>query len=316
MTESAKTVTSHSRSSIPSLSIAEMRYFVEVYDARNFSRAARRLHMSQPPLSQAISALEKRLEVLLFERSTREVVPTAASDAIYDEVSSILQRIERIPALAHREVGNKDSRVIRLGAITSAFTALLPAILKEGLPFDVNATDLPSAKIVEEIVNGRLDVGLIRETPQQSVDSEILLRERLFVALPESHPLTEHEDLSVEEIANLPIVLFDRHRASAAFDSIVGSFRIADVTARPVAYVGSEQAAIGLVRAGLGLAIVPEIVTWAPWIDIAFRPIRDPSISYPLRIVTALKDPSRLQDTIRAVSARAFSQINATETTQ
>lgn len=291
-------------------SIQALRYFCAVMENGSFSAAARALHMSQPPLSQAIATLEHRWDVQLFTRTSRDVRPLPAADALYPEVLDILRRVDALPARARAARADHVRTPVRVGAVTSAFTRLVSAILIRATDLDLTVTDLPSAGIVEEITAGRLDAGLVRETPAEGVECVTLLEEELRACVPADHPLASRSTCTLADLAAEPLVIFDRTRATLSYDAIMTGFRLAGVRISPVAQVGSETAAIALVRGGLGVTVVPGIAAHSTLPDVRFLTVEDAHITYPLQLVVAAGDPRGLAAPLTSLIRDAIAGID------
>jgi DNA-binding transcriptional LysR family regulator len=291
--------------------LRELRYFVTVYQERSFSGAARALYMTQPPLSQAIASLERTLGVTLFERSTRELRPTAAAEALLPDAIQLLQRAAELPARvrsARAAAGGLPT--IRIGAVSSLFTAYLPGLLPELTEIHPSVSDLASSQALADLHEGRLDVTLTREALGDPEHEQLLLEERFFIAVPSGHRFAGQGPRAVEELRDEPLILYDRSMAPFAFDAIAACFRDAGVPLRPTAHIRSEQAALGLVRAGLGISLVPELLTAATWDGVEFLPLRDTSRTTPLWCAVASGDPFALLPRFRRASDRALNALD------
>ena len=292
------------------LNLRELRYFVAVHQERSFSAAARALFMTQPPLSQAIASLERTLGVKLFERSTRELRPTAAAEALLSEAIDLLQRAAEVPSRLHSAHAVDGGRpTVRIGALSSAFTAYLPRLLPALGEIHPSVTDMASSEALAALDESRLDLALTRESTGRSADEVLLVQERLFVAVPRGHRFSGREDCTTVELRQEPLIVFERSMAPLAFDSIATCYRMAGIPMRPVSHIHSEQAALGLVRAGLGISIVPEMLTRAGWEDITFLALRDSPVTMPLWAAVAAGDPHRLLETVRDASASALADL-------
>ncbi|QUH03911.1 LysR family transcriptional regulator [Saccharopolyspora erythraea] len=276
-----------------------LRHFVAVYEERSFTAAARRLHTAQPPVSQAIANLEHELGVRLFERTSRSVWPTSAADVLYPEALFLLRRAAETRTLVRGEAGRTP---VRIAAVTSAFPALLPALLPELPEWDPVVVDLGSSEQRHALAAGRIDLAILREWADDSPDHIVLADERLLLAVPIGHPLAEAGTASLRGVANERIVLFARDRAPVAFDAIAAACAEAGFSAEPVAHVQSEQAMLGLVSAGLGVAIVSEILGLTPWPGVRFLSLPGTTARSPLRARVADGDPLGLLPVV----ARAF----------
>ncbi|MCI2418249.1 LysR substrate-binding domain-containing protein [Saccharopolyspora sp. K220] len=276
-----------------------LRHFVAVYEERSFTAAARRLHTAQPPVSQAIANLEHELGLRLFERTSRSVLPTSAADVLYPEALFLLRRAAEARTLVRGDVGRTP---VRIAAVTSAFPALLPALLPELPQWDPVVVDLGSSEQRHALAAGRVDLAILREWEDPSPDQIVLADERLLLAVPVGHPLAEADTASLRGVATERIVLFARDRAPVAFDAIAAACAEAGFSAEPVAHVQSEQAMLGLVSAGLGVAIVSEILGLTPWPGVRFLRLPGTTARSPLRARVASGDPLGLLPVV----ARAF----------
>lgn len=265
-----------------------LRHFVCVYEERSFTAAARRLHTAQPPVSQAVAALEHELGVRLFERTSRSVSPTAAADILYPEAVFLLRRAAEAKTLVRGRPGRTP---VRIGAVTSAFPALLPALLPALAQWDPVVIDHGSSEQRHALAAGRIDLAILREWADDVPDQIPLADERFLLAVPLDHALATADTASLRSVADERIVLFARDRAPVAFDAIVVACTEAGFSPEPVAHVRSEQAMLGLVSAGLGVAIVSEILGLTPWPGVRFLPLPDTTARSPLRARVAGGDP-------------------------
>ncbi|MGW3468954.1 LysR family transcriptional regulator [Saccharopolyspora sp. NPDC000995] len=276
-----------------------LRHFVAVYEEGSFTAAARRLHTVQPPVSQAIANLEHELGVRLFERTSRSVWPTSAADVLYPEAIFLLRRAAETKTLVRGDAGRTP---VRIAAVTSAFPALLPALLPELAEWDPVVVDLGSSEQRHALAAGRIDLAILREWADDAPDHIVLADERLLLAVPLDHPLAGAGTASLRSVATERIVLFARDRAPVAFDAIAAACAEAGFSAEPVAHVQSEQAMLGLVSARHGVAIVSEILGLTSWPGVRFLPLPDTTTRSPLRARVASGDPLGLLPVV----ARAF----------
>lgn len=285
------------------VSLKQLRCFVAVYAERSFTRAAKSLGMAQSPVSQAIATLESHLGEALFDRSGRDVVPTAAAHALYPEAVELRRRAEGLPHVVAAAREGLEPRRLRLGAVSSAFPSIVGALMPALADHSVDVTDGGSAALVHALEQGDLDVVLVRDVADRRADQRIAYREPLVVAVPASHALAERVELTIGDIADEPLVLFDRERAPVAFDLATAAFLQAGRTLRIASRVSSEQAMLGLVGAGLGVALVPRSQTLHPWPGVVFAPLAGASATYPLSVRVAPGDPLGVLDRIASTLA-------------
>src|ERR1700754_3031896 len=184
------------------MNLQQVRYAVALADELHFGRAARRAGVHQPPFSQQIRKLEDELGVTLFERSTRHVGLTPAGEAFVTEARRALTHVESAARAAGR-VGRGETGRLMVGFVGSAVNLTLPPVLRRFRSrypgVDLELRELTTAQQVEELVQGRLDVGVLRAPiagPRQtSLTMITLVRERFVVALPIRHPLSARENV-------------------------------------------------------------------------------------------------------------------------
>lgn len=251
------------------IDLRQVRYFVAVAEEASFTRAAVRLHISQPPLSQQIRQLEGRLGCPLFERTTRVVTLTAAGEAFLVEARGLLSHLSESVDVA-RSVSRGEAGYLRLGYVTSAIFEVLPEVLRSfavvapGVRVLVSEED--TAVQVERIAAGELHVGLLRP-PIRSADVTYATfrRDRMVAVLPASHPLAGRRQISVAQLHDEPFLLFPRHAAPNFYDHVVGLCAAAGFTPRIEEDVAGLHGIIGLVSAGRGVALTPNTLrSWTP----------------------------------------------------
>ncbi|KAB1653400.1 LysR family transcriptional regulator [Pseudoclavibacter chungangensis] len=285
------------------ISLKQLRCFVAVYTERSFTRAAKRLGLAQSPVSQAVAALESQLGVVLFERGHRDVTPTAAAEALYPEAVEIRRRAEGLQHLAATAADGAGERMLRIGSVSSAFTSSLPALLRSPplAPYTVDVVDGGNADLVRAVDEGDLDVALLRDLSSDSDRHAVAFRERLCVAIATGDALASHEIVTADDLRDTPLVLFDRERAPLAFDLTAGTLLRSGAPLRIASRVSSEQAMLGLVSAGLGVALVPESLAVDPWHGVVFRELEGAEHSYPLAVRVTAGDPLGLLEPLCAV---------------
>src|SRR5579862_2892575 len=201
------------------MELRHLRYFIAVAEELHFGRAATRLCIAQPPLSQQIQQLEREVGFLLFHRTQRRVELTAAGQLFLDAAREALADLERA-ASAGRRVARGEVGWLGVGFVGTAAYVSLPAILsafRERCPeVELTLRELVSAKQAQALHNRRIQVGLTRPAVQgEGLISELLIREPLIVALPEVHPLARFEQpplaVPLAALTDEPFVLFPRH---------------------------------------------------------------------------------------------------------
>ena len=193
------------------LSLRDLEYVVALEAERNFSRAAERLHMAQPALSQAIMRIERRLGVTLFERNSRNVQPTAAGTLLCVDALDIISRVERTVHRT-RQLGGLSTTVHVHVSEPSLETPrqLLLAVRQRHPDLALHQTTLPYAQVVEELRRGTLTLAIGRRISGEEIGSELVRREPVGVLMTQDHPLAGEEGgVTAAQLADYPLVAID-----------------------------------------------------------------------------------------------------------
>ncbi|MCO8627179.1 LysR substrate-binding domain-containing protein [Burkholderia multivorans] len=265
----------------PTPDLRQWRYFVTVADERHFGRAAERLSITQPPLSQAIRALEDALGVALFARTKRSVALTAVGAALLPDVRRLLAAADALPPLARR-LARGEAGSLALAFVSTADYGLLPSLLRAfGARYPQVRLQLAEATSdvqIDELVAGRIDAGLVIPPvpPRHAAGLSYLpvVREPLVVAMPAgASDAPEDAPVHLVEIAALPLVIFPRRLAPGFYDIITGCYGAAGVIPR----IGQEaiqmQTIVSLVSAGMGVALVPQSLRNLRRTGVVYRPL-------------------------------------------
>ncbi|WP_175673063.1 LysR substrate-binding domain-containing protein [Burkholderia ambifaria] len=266
----------------PTPDLRQWRYFVTVADERHFGRAAERLSMTQPPLSQAIRALEDALGVALFVRTKRSVALTAVGAALLPDVRRLLASADALPPLARR-LARGEAGSLSLAFVSTADYGLLPSLLRAfGARYPQVRLQLAEATSdvqIDELVAGRIDAGLVVPPvpPRHAAGLSYLpvVREPLVVAMPAAAApdVPEDEPVHLADLAALPLVIFPRRLAPGFYDIITGCYGAAGETP----HIGQEaiqmQTIVSLVSAGMGVALVPQSLRNLRRTGVVYRPL-------------------------------------------
>ncbi len=251
------------------IELRQLRYFIAVAEECHFGRAAARLHMTQPPLSQTIQALEAALGTPLFARTRRSVALTPAGAVLLPEARRILQQAEALPDLARRAASG-ESGLLTLSFVSTADYSVLPHLLREFreayAQVQIELREATTDVQLDDLLNRRIDAGLLipplPERAMAELDYLTVLSEPLVLAAPQSLKAVRGKGaVRLQDVADQPLIVFPRRIAPALHDSILGCFRDAGLTPR----IGQEaiqmQTIVGLVSAGMGIALVPQSVS-------------------------------------------------------
>jgi DNA-binding transcriptional LysR family regulator len=242
--------------------VREARYFIAVAEELHFGRAAERLSMSQPPLSQAIKALEHRLGTALLHRSTREVSLTGPGAVLLDACRALIGAAEAADA-AVRQAADGQAGELRIGAVTSAFSDPLPRVLElfqQAHPrVDVRVREVDTHVAVQSLRRREIDVALARQLATPPGCERVTLRTEPFVlAVPASWAPATDEPWDLAATAELRWIWLPRSISPDYHDQVVACCRAAGFApdARHIARSISSQ--LAMVASGLGVALVPE----------------------------------------------------------
>ena len=263
------------------MELRHLRYFVAVAEELHFGRAAERLHIAQPPLSQQIRQLEGALGFPLLLRAHRRVRLTDGGAAFLGEARAILARVERAAQDARR-VARGETGSLALGFIASTTWWLVPALLQElrrrqpGVALSL--AELSTEEQVAALRAGTIQVGLGRPPADDpAIAAEPLLDEPLAVALPLRHRLARGPAVPLRALADEPFVLFPRRPRPGWADRVLGHCREAGFLPHVAQEVLELSTALALVAAGAGVTLVPGSVQSLRPRGLVYRPLAPPA---------------------------------------
>ncbi|MET0307618.1 MAG: LysR substrate-binding domain-containing protein [Sphingomonas sp.] len=266
------------------MELRHLRYFIGVAEELHFARAATRLGISQPPLSQQIGQLETELGVKLFDRTSRSVKLTSAGTAFLPEARATLDQAERAINVAHRAARGA------LGELNVGFNASAPFVpliarsiyaFRQAWPdVKLNLTEVPGRAQAEALVDHALDACFVRgiRRPEIGDDIEVtpILRERLFVALRPDHALARRNELNLRDLAGEPLLIYRREHCATFTEELVAMLRGAGVEPQVAHEVREVSSLFGLAAAGIGLCVVAESMCALQSAKLVYRPLSDP----------------------------------------
>ncbi len=285
------------------MELRHLKYFVAVAEELHFGRAASRLQISQPPLSQQIRRLEEELGVELFRRTKRKVQLTSAGRAFLDRARQLLQEVERAVE-ATRQAARGIVGRIEVGYAPTAEIRVIPRLLqriRERFPqVEVGLHLLNPADLTEALRQSRIDVALTRlPLEEEGIRTERFLREQLLLAVGARSPLARCETVHPEKLQGVPLLMFPRSLAPALHDSIVGYFRAAGVSPQLTYAIGSISGGLGLIASGMGVSIVPESVEDIRFSGVVYRRLAAPAPWSDMGIARLRETPTPLQEFFR-----------------
>lgn len=260
------------------MELRHLRYFRAVAEELHFGRAAQRLGIRQPPLSQQIRALEADLGVSLFDRNSRRVQLTAAGEALHAAAGDLLASVDAA-RLAVRRAGDGETGELVLGFVGSATNFLLPLAVrrfrKRYPHVALTLLEMTTAEQIRALHDGALDVGLLRpplaSADEQGLELEVVGAERLVVAMPADHSLAGERSIAVDRLAHDRFVHFPRSLGPGLYDQISRYCQQNGFTPLVVQEAVQMQTIVALVAAGLGVALVPSSVARLRRSEVVYR---------------------------------------------
>ncbi len=257
------------------------RQFVAVAEELHFGRAARNLHMTQPPLTQGIAQLERLLGARLFERTKRQVRLSVTGSAVLPRVRDLLAQAQELTAVAHAAASGEAGR-LRLAFVSTVGYTLLPQWVR-GFRAAFPAVQLELLEATGDVqadafARGTIDAGFVLHAPNFAPADCACLRvtsEPLTLALPAQHPLALRTGApSLQEVLRHPLVIFPRHIAPSLHDAIFGLYHRRGAVPDVAQEANQMQTIVNLVSAGLGVAWVPSSVRQFQRTGVVYRNLR------------------------------------------
>jgi DNA-binding transcriptional LysR family regulator len=256
--------------------LRHLRYLVAVAEELHFGRAAIRLNISQPPLSQQIQQLEKELGVQLFHRTKREVRLTEAGKRVLDEAYQVLGQIDHFARVAAKagegEIGHLSIGVP--GGGSEILIESLKYVARRYPAVRIELQYLTTGMQIEALREGRIHVGFLNLPVQEpTLTLETVLKEPLSVAMPKGHPLTRYESIPLSELKDQRVIMFLRRVAPGLHDEITAMCRNAGFSLNSIHETDNVNASLTLVSAELGISFCAPSIRRC-WPDLVFRPVR------------------------------------------
>jgi DNA-binding transcriptional LysR family regulator len=279
------------------MELRHLRYFVTLADEKNFTRAAERLNIAQPPLSRQIQQLEEELGVALVIKGTRPVRLTEAGHFFHAHAQELLAKAADLKAMTRR-VGSIE-RTLAIGFVASTLYGLLPEIVRRfrerHQSVDISFHEMTTMEQLKALKEGRIDVGFGRLKGDDAAVRRIVLREEpLIVALPVGHRLTHAPGArKMSELMDDPLIVYPKTPRPSFADQVLATFRERMLVPRQVIEVRELQIAIGLVGAGQGIAIVPDSLQGMIRTDVVYKAIDDRQAVSPIIFSTRAMDRSQ-----------------------
>jgi DNA-binding transcriptional LysR family regulator len=293
-----------------------LRQFIAVAEELNFRRAARRLHITQPPLTQGIQRLEAQLGVPLFERSRSRVSLTPAGAVLLDDARRLLAQTERALESARRAQQGVTG-LLRVAFVPSVGLHFLPEIVRsfrERHPeVHLELAAQTSSQQLEGLRRGAFDVGIVvspsERSPDDAFEFDLLFRADMCTAVPAGHRLARRRRMALAQLANEPFVMLSALQSPAFMGAIYSACSRAGFVPRVVQEASPIQAVLAMVACGVGVSLVPDAVRAAGHEAVAFVSLTDrPKLDYGLSAVWLRERESPLlRSFVEAAKGRARS---------
>lgn len=279
------------------MELRHLRYFVAVAEERNFTRAAQRLNIAQPPLSRQIQQLEETLGVQLLERNSRPLKLTETGKFFYLHATQLLAQTSELESMTRR-VGNIE-RSLSVGFVGSTLYGLLPKIIRrfrdENPTVELSLHEMSTMDQLRALKDGRIDVGFGRIRNEDANIRRVILREeKLIVALPQGHALSTLKPvLALRDLLNETLIIYPKAPRPSYADQVLSAFSDRALEPRRLYEVRELQVALGLVAAGEGVSIVPSSVYGLKRDDVSYKELDDPTLVSPIIMSMRALDESR-----------------------
>jgi DNA-binding transcriptional LysR family regulator len=298
------------------LDLAQVRCFVAAATELNFRRAAALLNMTQPPLSRQIHLLEESLGVMLFERVGRTVKLTTEGRVFLADASRLLNLAEQAESTVRRASKGKTGRV-RIGFTGAAGYELIPELLMEGarvLPdIDVVLLELVSVAQIEAFSANAIDLGFMRPLPsRQKLEFLLVNEEPLIVALPKGHPLCRYKEIELRQLDNHPFIMHSPTHGKYFYDRIMSMTVAHGVSLNVAQYIDQTPTILSLVRAGLGLGILPASSQRFHYDNVEFRHIANNTVQAEMSMVWRTDQDNPAVTAFRLMAAAYFEKKTLT----
>lgn len=262
------------------IELRQLRHFVTVAEELSFSRAADKLHMSQPPLSVSVRNLEEQVGTLLIDRSRHHVRLTAAGQVFLEDARRVLLQVPAAAERARRAAQGLEGQ-LGLSFVPSAALDLLPAIFKrfqrDYPTVHLQVTAETTRRQIENLRRGTVDLSLVVGPLQDATDLAMvdLQQQRFVVAVPRGHALAAQKSVRIKALAAEPFIAFTAAEGAGFVAALLGACKAAGFVPRVVQEASQMQAVLTLVAGGLGIALVPASLRMLAMKDVAFLDVAD-----------------------------------------
>lgn len=296
------------------MDIRQLRYFVAVAETRNFTRAATRLHIAQPPLSRQIQQLEEELGVQLLLRNSRPLRLTEAGRSFYEQALQIISRLDQLRNTT-RQIGLRQRETLSIGFVASTLYGGLPMLvrlLRQRFPeVDIQLLELTSLQQFDALKSGRIDVGFGRlRINDASIERIVLREERLALALPFDSSLIETgKPVSLRIVEGQKLIVYPKEPRPSFADYVLNLLNDQSIRPSEIHEVREIQTALGLVAAESGICVIPSSARLRA--DLHYCLIDDTRATSPIIMSHRINDDSWYIEAIRQIIASMYAEKSA-----
>lgn len=288
------------------MELRHLRYFVAVAEERNFTRAAERLHIAQPPLSRQIQQLEEILDVSLFVRGSRPLELTEAGRFFYGHAQQLLALSAEIVSMTRR-IG-KITRKFTMGFVGSTLFGLLPEVVRRFRAahpdIEFSLLEMTTMEQIQALKDGVIDVGIGRIRHEDKSVRRIILREEpLIAALPMGHALGFLDrGLFLRELVNDTLIVFPKAPRPSFADAVLAAFHDRGLEPAKVYEARELQVGLGMVAAGVGVSVLPKSVLGLKRSDVVYKMLDDANLTSPVIMsIRALDHSEAIQSLLQLI---------------
>jgi DNA-binding transcriptional LysR family regulator len=294
------------------IELRHLRYFVAVAEELHFGRAALRLHLAQPPLSQQIRKLEGILGYPLFIRTSRAVKLTSAGEVFLERARRTLRNVQEDMDEA-RSIGRGEEGFLRVGFIGSAMLTALPAMLgryRRLYPkVNLQLHEAHTSAVVQKLLKGELDAGFLRDAGQiPGLKIQALFSEPFIVVVPKKHPLARRKTISARELRDQPFVLFTPSAGTLAYKKTVSLCEEHGFRPQVVQEAPQWLTIMRLIGAGLGVTIAPACVKQVAAPNVVCLNLRCAAVESDIELAYRDGEDRPIVEAIASVARQSFPQ--------
>lgn len=278
------------------MDLRQLRYFIALAEELHFGRAAQRLHLAQPALSQQLKLLESELGLRLLDRTNRSVGLTDAGGRLLAEARDVLERFDQaVATMARVRTGDIGLLVLAVSATVDAgLLQRLVAGFRERAPgADIEPRPMATANTVTALLRHEVEAGLLRHRPDhEDVQSIVLAQEELGVALPSGSPLGKQPEIEPAQLSGSPLVWLRRRTEPDLYDQVLSLLSAAGYEPGPVRETPSVEASLSLVAAGLGVSLKHRREVGPGTVGVVWRPLGGVRVKVPTVLAFRRNEPA------------------------